>query len=126
MRKSIYTDGLGHKNPISAASRVGNLLMSGIIGGVDPATGKPAVGLAAQCEWLFKHVREIVEAGGGTTDDIVKVMIYLTDHNDREALNQESTKMFPEPDNRPARQAMPGNPNPDRLIECDFVAFIED
>ena len=125
MRKSIYTKGLGHNTPIPAASRVGNVLMSGIVGGVDPATGKPAGSLAEQARWMFHHIKEIVEAGGGSTDHIVKITVYLKDHQDRAALNEEWQKMFPDPDNRPARQAMPGNPNADRVIECDFVAVID-
>lgn len=125
MAESIYTGGLGHKNPIPAAARVGNILMSGIVGGVDPETGKPAETLEAQCEWLFHHIREIVEAGGGSVEQIVKVTVYLADHGDRAALNAQWTKMFPDPAKRPARQAMPGNPNPDRLIECDFVAVLD-
>ncbi|MBT6274167.1 MAG: RidA family protein [Chromatiales bacterium] len=67
---------------------------------------------------------EIVEAGGGTTNDIVKITIYLKDHANRAELNDEWQKMFPDPANRLARQAMAGNPNPDQDVECDFVAVI--
>ena len=98
--------------------------MSGIVGGVDPATGAVAVGLEQQCALMFSHVREIVEAGGGSTDDIVKMTIYLQDFLDREALNQQWVKMFPDTNDRPARQAMAGTPNQGRFIECDFVAII--
>lgn len=125
-RKSIYTDGLGHKNPIPAGCRVGNLLMSGIIGGIDPKTGEVASTLDEQCALMFSHVREIVEGGRGTLADIVKITVYLQDHMNRDALNREWLKHFPNPNDRPARQAMPGTPNAERLIECDFVAVIDD
>ena len=123
-RKSIYIDSLGHQNPIPAGCRVGKLLMSGIVGGVDPATRKLAPTLDEQCALMFSHVRDIVEGGGGTLADIVKITVYLKDHADREALNREWLKAFPDPDDRPARQAMPGTPNARRLIECDFVAVV--
>ena len=41
-RKSIEIEGFAHKNPIPAACRLGNMLMTGIITGTDPATGKLA------------------------------------------------------------------------------------
>jgi 2-iminobutanoate/2-iminopropanoate deaminase len=123
-RKSIYAADLSHKNPIPAACRVGNVLMSGIVGGVDPRTGELPASLDEQCRLMFGHIRNIVEQGGGTLDDIVKITVYLKDHKDRDALNREWLKAFPNADSRPARQAMPGTPNAERLIECDFVAVI--
>jgi len=48
-RKSIEIAGFAHTNPIPAACRVGNMLMTGIITGMDPATGKVAPTLEAQC-----------------------------------------------------------------------------
>ena len=44
-RRSIYLDGFGHKNPIPAACMIDGLLMTGIIYGQDPETGKAADGL---------------------------------------------------------------------------------
>ena len=41
-RQSIYIEGFAHKNPIPAACRLGNMLMTAIITGMDPATGKVA------------------------------------------------------------------------------------
>ena len=38
-RRSIDVEGYRHTNPIPAASRVGNLLMSGVITGRDPTSG---------------------------------------------------------------------------------------
>ena len=40
-RKSIEVEGFSHgANPIPAASRVGNIVMTGGISGQDPVTGK--------------------------------------------------------------------------------------
>ena len=36
------------------------MLMSGIINGVDPATGKVAPTLEQQCHFIFQHVRAIM------------------------------------------------------------------
>ena len=123
-RKSVYIGGFSHKNPIPNACRIGNLLETGVINGTDPATGKIAPTLEAQCAHMFQHVREIVEAGGGTTDDILKVTVWLADHSNREALNREWLKMFPDHDSCPARHALPKVGGGDALIQCVFTAVI--
>ena len=64
-RKSIHLEGFGHKNPIPAACRLGNLVFSGSIQGTDPATGKYGATLEEQSALMFAQVRRIVEAAGG-------------------------------------------------------------
>lgn len=123
-RKSIHIAGFKHANPIPNASRIGNLVMSGAILGRDPETGKPAATLEAQCALVFRYMRETVAAAGGTPDDIIKVTVWLKDPGDREALNTEWTKMFPDPDSRPARHTMKDASDGPSLIQCDFTAVI--
>jgi 2-iminobutanoate/2-iminopropanoate deaminase len=123
-RQSIYVEGFGHKNPIPAACRIGDTLMSGIVYGLDPATGKPAETLDTQCALMFGHIRTIVEEAGGSTDDIVKLTVWLSDRSQREPLNREWLAMFPDPRNRPARQSMAGDLDGGKLVQCDFVAVM--
>jgi hypothetical protein len=42
----------------------------------------------------------------------------------RPAINDEWTKMFPDPATRPARQVMEAPMEPGVLIQCDFLAVI--
>src|SRR5215213_4421641 len=102
-RQSIEIGGFKHKNPIPAASRVGNLLMTGIITGTGPQTGKLADTLEAQCANIFRHVGAIMTAAGGSTDDIIKMNVWMANRSRRDVLNAEWTKMFPDPHSRPAR-----------------------
>ena len=105
-RKSIEIDSFRHANPIPNASRIGNLLMSGVFLGRDPETGEYPPSLAEQAALVFRFMRETVEAAGGTTDDILKVNIYLKDASDRAALNELWTGNVPRP-GRPARASYP-------------------
>ena len=66
-RKSIHIGEFKHANPIPNACRIGNLLMSGVILGRDPATGKMPEKIEDQCANMFGHMKAIVEAGGGAT-----------------------------------------------------------
>ena len=124
-RTSIYVNGFSHKNPIPAGCRIGPLLESGSIQGNDPSTGKPAETIEAQCLYMLENVRKIVMAGGGRTQDIVKVTVWMKDRSLRSALNVPWLEMFPDPASRPARHAISA-PDLDmgKLIECSFTAWI--
>jgi enamine deaminase RidA (YjgF/YER057c/UK114 family) len=121
-RRSINIPGFKHVNPIPNASLVGNLLMSGLIVGVDSETNKVPSDLKQQCLNMFGHVRNIVESAGCTMDDIIKITVWLKDPADRAVLNEEWLKLFPDPESRPARQALPHLGSGDALILCDVVA----
>ena len=123
-RKSIHIPGFVHKNPIPNASLVGNLLMSGSIIGNDPVTGKIAPTLEEQCALVFRYMREIVAAAGGTTDDIIKIHVWLNDLGNRAPLNAEWIKMFPDEHSRPARHAIQSHFEGGKLLECDVIAVI--
>lgn len=123
-RQSVHIDGFVHSNPIPNASRIGNIVASGVILGRDSETDTVPETLEAQCALVFRHMRAIVEAAGGTPDDILKVTVWLRDPSDREALNAEWTRMFPDADARPARHTQPAPEGGPYLIQCDFLAVI--
>lgn len=121
-RRSIYVEGFSHKNPIPAACRIGNLLFSGSIQGTDPTTGKYGATLAEQCALMFAHVRRIVEAAGGSVGQIAKMTVWMRDRSQRQVLNVEWLRLFPDADSRPARHTMQSDLDGDKLVECDFIA----
>ena len=124
-RQTIHVEGFSHVNPIPAAARVGPLLMSGLINGTDPATGKPAATLEEQCRLMFVQVRRIVEAGGGSPGDIVRLMVWLKDRSQRQPLNDEWLAMFPDADDRPARLTVQAAElSGGILVQCEVTAYI--
>jgi 2-iminobutanoate/2-iminopropanoate deaminase len=124
MRRSIYIDEFSHQSPIPNASRIQNIIVSGLIRGVDPVTEKFPPTIEAQCAFMFEHMRRTVEAGGAGVDDIIKVTFWMKELQ-RSPVNAEWVKMFPDPNSRPARQIMEVPMEPEVLIECDFVAVID-
>lgn len=124
-RKSINYPGFKHENPIPNASRIGNIVMSSIISGRDPETATMPPELAAQVTNVFKQIRLCVEAAGGSVDDIIKVNFWMKDPaTGRAALNGEWSKMFPDPDSRPARHTLSLAANAANHLTCDFTAVI--
>lgn len=125
-RTTLHLEGFSHANPIPAAARVGPLLMSGLINGTDPATGKLADGLEAQCACMFQQIRNVLAAAGGSTDDLVRLIVWLKDRSQRELLNQQWLNMFPDPDNRPARISLEASGlTAGILVQCELTAYIE-
>ena len=123
-RRSIDIPGHGHANPIPAASRIGNMVYTGLIGGADPATKKVPPTLGEQATNMFAMVKRIVEAAGGTTEDIIKVDVWLADRSQRAAINDAWLALFPNAESRPARHSHTGQLEGGRLVECSFVAVL--
>jgi 2-iminobutanoate/2-iminopropanoate deaminase len=124
-RKSVNFPGFGHQNPIPNASRIGNIVMSSVSGGSNPGTRELPPTLEAQVANVFGYIRSAVEAAGGKTEHIVKINFFVKDPtSQREALNAEWVKMFPDPNSRPARhtQALPADSR--ALVQADFVAVL--
>ena len=122
-RQSVNFPGFAHQNPIPNASRIGNVMMSSVISGVDPGTRNMPPDLAGQVRNLFTHIGRAVEAAGGTPDNILKITFWMKEPGTgRAALNEEWVKMFPDPDARPARHTLALGPESNALVTCDFVA----
>ena len=83
--------------PYSQAIRVGNVVyLSGQIG-LDPRTGQLVEGLETQAHQVFKNLRAVAAAAGGTLDDIVKVSILLMDLGEFAKVNEIMTSYFKTP-----------------------------
>ena len=122
-RQSVNFPGFSHQNPIPNASRIGNVMMSSVISGVDPGTRNLPADLAGQVRNLFTHIGRAVEAAGGTPDNILKITFWMKEPGTgRAALNEEWVKMFPDPEARPARHTLALGPESNALVTCDFVA----
>lgn len=124
-RRSIEIGGFAHRNPVPAASRIGKMLFSGVLTGRDPATRNMPEDLTDQVHYVFAHIRELMEAAGGSTDNIAKLTVWLVNYRDRDALNREWIAMFPDPQSRPARQVMHTMLDEGALVQADLVAVFD-
>ena len=122
-RQSVNFAGFSHSNPIPNASRIGNIMMTSVISGVDPGTRNLPSELDGQIANLFRHIRSAVEAAGGSPDNIIKINFYMKDPaTGRAALNGEWVKMFPDANARPARHTMVLGAESNALVTCDVTA----
>jgi 2-iminobutanoate/2-iminopropanoate deaminase len=124
-RTSIETESFRHANPIPAASRIGPLLVSSIIGPRDPAGDRVPDDVEGQLSNLFHHVGAMLEAAGADWRHVAKMTFYVADIAVRDAINQPWTEHFPDPASRPARHTQV-LPTAGRFISCDFLAYVDD
>ena len=109
----------------SQAVRAGNTVwISGQIP-LDPATGDVvAGGFAEQTEQVFKNLAAVIEAAGGTFDQVVKINAYLTDLANFAVFNETMARYMNQP--YPARAAVGINSLPKGvLVEAEAILVLE-
>jgi 2-iminobutanoate/2-iminopropanoate deaminase len=78
-RDCIEVEGLTHRDPLPNAARLGDYIFSSVIVPWDLRTSEPVVGEPAQTDQCFDNMRVVMEAAGGTLDDVVLQWVYLND-----------------------------------------------
>ncbi len=122
-REIIRPAGVPANRILSPGVRVGDFIWTAGHVGRDPATGKLAEGVVEQTRQTLKNLQAVLEAGGSSLGSVVKVNIYLTDINDRPAVNDVYAEFFP--DDPPGRTAIGGAQfAPGTLVEIEAVAVL--
>lgn len=126
MRRSIEVDGFHHSgNPIPAASRVGSLVATGGVYGLDPETGIVAETAEDQVRLTFWQLGRILEKAGGSFDDVAKMTFYVASADLKPLINKYWLMEFTDEQSRPARHTLMYNSLPgDIVIQCDALAFV--
>lgn len=89
MGKEIIHSDLAPKaiGPYSQAVRAGNLLFTSGQLPINPATGEVSGDIAAQTRQVLENLKGVVEAAGGSLDDVVKATVFITDLSGFAAMN---------------------------------------
>ena len=111
-------------SPYSPGLRVGDFIF--VSGQVprDPGTGQ-IVGdtIEEQTAQVLENIKAILEAGGGTMADVVKVSAHLSDLSLFEQYNNVYVTYFPDP--KPTRTTV-GSQLLGFLVEIDVIAYVGD
>ena len=78
----------------------------------------------SQTRQVLENIRDVLEAAGGSLEDIVYNMIFLADLGDYQAMNEVYGSYFPE--NPPARACVQaGLVKPEFLVEIAATAVVD-
>jgi reactive intermediate/imine deaminase len=114
----------------SQGVRKGNILQVSGQGSVDPATGEfvSTGNVKGQTTRVLQNVEAILEAGGGSFDDVVMMRVYLTKREDFAVMNEAYAEFL---SSRTPSGVLPsrttvftGLPLPDMLVEIDALAVL--
>ena len=106
--------------PYSQAITVGNMLFTSGQIPINPATGDIPEGVEAQAEQALTNVKNLIEAAGGSIENVVKTTVFIKDMNDFAKINEVYAKYFTEP--YPARSCVEVARLPkDVLLEVETI-----
>lgn len=112
-----------HKQPISTCVKIGNMVFTSAINGSDPATQTIAPEPEKQIALAFQNMKKIVEAAGGTQENIALVTVFLKDRQMRDLVNKEWLKLFTG-DNPPCRHVLRWDLEGSMVIQLEMVAVL--
>jgi enamine deaminase RidA (YjgF/YER057c/UK114 family) len=123
-RQSFEIEGYKHGgNPIAAVTRIGNLVLTGGISGIDIPSGVMPAALEDQCANMFGLAAKVLKAADARLEDVIKVTVFMRAGLNREALNHEWLKWFPDPHSRPVRHTLVNEHLAGgMLIQCELMA----
>ena len=112
--------------PYSPGFRSGSLVCTAGMLSMDAAGNVVGAGdVRAQTRQVLENIRDVLEAAGGSLEDIVYNMIFLADLGDYQAMNEVYGSYFPE--NPPARACVQaGLVKPEFLVEIAATAVIDE
>lgn len=126
MARQIVTTTGAPQSPLYAQGvRVGSHIWVSGMTGMDPVSGQMAgTTIQQQTEQALANCERIIEAGGGTRDDIVEVGVLLARPDDFAGLNEAYAQHFP--DSPPTRYVARLGPElPGVLVSIRMTAIVE-
>ncbi len=126
-RRSFEIAGYKHGgNPIPAVTRIGKVVLTGGISGIDINTGIMPPALEDQCSNMFVLAGKILMAADARLEDVIKVTVFMKAGLSRDALNREWLKYFPDPHSRPVRHTLVNEHLAGgMLVQCELMAVVE-
>ena len=118
------TSGASPVGAYSQGLRTGGFIFVSGQGPLDPQTGR-IVGttIEEQTTRVLENIKAILEAGGASMADVVKVSAHLSDLSLFQRYNTVYAAYFPDP--KPTRTTV-GSQLPGILVEIDAIAYVGD
>ena len=83
-------------NPLSQATRFGDLVFVQGCTGRHPTTGESGDGIREQTRFALERIRMILEEAGTSLDNVLTNTCYVTSRDDLPGFNETYTEFFPQ------------------------------
>ncbi|GAA5236584.1 RidA family protein [Verticiella sediminum] len=112
-------------NPHSQATMAGNHFYTATVALNQQGQVVGVGDIRAQTRQALQNLAHLLEAAGGSLDDVARVMIYLTDMRHFAGMNEVYAEFF-HGDSLPSRATVTGSMGmPELMVEFDVIAYIE-
>ncbi len=119
----VAEKGIPPVGPYSPGIKMGNWLFISGQGPLDPETKQMPDDFKDQVKAVMENIKGIIEAAGGTMDNIVKTTVFLKDMDNFNKMNRIYNKYFS--DKPPARSCIEAARLPlDIAVEIEAIAYI--
>jgi 2-iminobutanoate/2-iminopropanoate deaminase len=112
-------------NPFPAAVKVGNMVYSSAVSGVDRKTGEMPEGVEDQIANVFDNMKAILAEAGGGPENVASCKVYLEDRDQRPLVNKVWVELFPDEKSRPVRHTIGGALPGAYKIQIEFTAVLD-
>lgn len=109
--------------PYSQAIEINNMVFTSGVIPINPEDGSLVTGtIEEQAEQVLKNMKNLLEASGSSTDNVIKTTVFIKDMNDFAKVNEVYAKYFTK--DFPARSCVEVARLPkDVLIEVEAIAY---
>jgi len=124
-KEVIFTEKAPMPGAYSQAVKAGNFLFLSGQGGIDPKTGKISApgDIEAQTDLAMKNIKAILEAGGTSLANVVRITVFIDEIGKSEGFNNVYKKYFVE--DPPARATVEVGHFPKGMcVEIQVIALV--
>lgn len=112
--RELYLD--ASPSSLPAGVGLGPVVFAPALMPIDPATQRVvAGGMEEQLRALLQNMDRLLEAAGGTRQDVARVTLFMADVTDRTAMNRVWKEWYPDENDRPPHKYVPV-PLPDGIL----------
>ncbi|WP_227937899.1 RidA family protein [Alkalihalobacillus deserti] len=124
-REVIEIPGVSHGTaPIPMGAKIGSMVYSSAIMGKDSRTDQLPEEPQSQMKFIFRNIKLFMESAGGSTDNIIRMNVFLKENSVREDFNEEWLKMFPDNADRPARHITLKDLSRGMYVQVELIAVL--
>jgi 2-iminobutanoate/2-iminopropanoate deaminase len=111
------------RDPIPWGVRIGDIVYSARLTGLDPTSGLAADDVERQMEQALRNMTGLVEKAGASLDSVGRVTFFVGRLEDREPVYGPWDRLFPDPQDRPAAKALVADLPPGEMVRLHMVAL---
>jgi 2-iminobutanoate/2-iminopropanoate deaminase len=125
-RQVLKVPGVEHNAPIPLGVRMGNMIWTSALMGMDPKTGEIPDDPATQVRLLYENLDALLADGGADRSHVGFVSVFLTDNAYRSMVNEYWTAWYPDEDDRPARHTTLGPLPQNVVVQMEVTAILDE